>query len=143
MTYEHLCGACKHEWEQVYGMTVDPPTVCPKCKVDGQVKRLISGGSGPGIMRKSVGEVRANLASETRALKRRAETDENFRANLVGDESYNERVLKTEALENELVRIGKNASAIKSTDTKPTAVKATPGKTNATRPKIKSSKSKA
>lgn len=131
-TYEHLCNACEHEWEQVYGMTVDPPTLCPDCGVDGKVNRLISGGSGPGIMRKTAGETRASMAAETRALKERAKTDENFRANLVGEENYNQRVLKTEALQNELVNIGKKASSIKSTDVKPSA----------TRPKIKSSKGK-
>ena len=129
-TYEHLCKACEHEWDQVYGMTVDPPTLCPECGVDGKVKRLISLGPGPGIMRKSAGEIRSGMAAETRALKERAKTDENFRANLVGEENYNQRVLKTEALEKELVNIGKRATSIKSTDTKPSA----------TRPKIKSRK---
>jgi len=139
-TYEHICDACSYEWDEVYGMTVDPPTLCPDCGVEGKVSRLISGGSGPGIMRKSVGEIRANMASDIRALKIRANTDENFRANLVGEENYNQRVLKTEALEKELVSIGKRASAIKSTDTKPVAGKAKPVKTSATRPKIKSKK---
>ena len=126
-TYEHLCEACNHEWEQVYGMTVDPPTLCPKCGVDGQVKRLISGGSGPGIMRKTGSEIKAGMAAETRKMRERAKTDENFRANIVGESEYHQRVLKTEALEKELVNIGKNASSIKSTDIKP----------NAARPKIK------
>ena len=134
-TYEHKCFAdnCGYEWDQVYGMTVDPPTLCPECGTDGEVKRLISGGSGKGIMRRSAGEIRSGMASETRALKERAKSDENFRANLVGEENYHQRVLKTEALQNELVKIGKKASSIKSTDTKPSA----------TRPKIKTSKGKS
>ncbi len=131
-TYEHLCKACGYEWDEVYGMTVDPPTLCPECGVDGKVKRLVSGGSGKGIMRRSVGEIKANVASETRALKERARTDENFRANLVGEENYHQRVLQTEELENELVKIGKGASSIKSTATQPSRK----------RPKIKASKGK-
>lgn len=122
LTYEHLCKACGHEWDAVYGIKDDPPTVCPNCGVEGQVKRLVSGGSGPGIMRKTTGEIRAGIAAETRAIKERAKTDENFRANLVGEKEYHERVLKTENLTNELVKIGKSASA--------------------TRPKIKTSRSK-
>lgn len=128
-TYEHACQNCNHEWEQVYGMTVDPPTLCPECGVDGKVKRLISLGPGPGIMRRTSGEVRAGMAAETRAIRQRAKTDENFRANLVGEDNYNQRVLKTEQLQNELVSIGEKASAVKSLP-------------STTRPKIKTSKSK-
>lgn len=123
-TYEHKCFAdnCGYEWEEIYGMTVDPPTMCPECGVEGQVKRLVSGGSGKGIMRKTPGEIKAGMAAETRALKERAKTDEKFRANLVGEDKYHERVLKTEDLTNELVKIGKSASK--------------------TRPKIKTSRGK-
>lgn len=121
-TYEHLCKACEYEWEEVYRMTEDPPTVCPECGVEGQVKRLISLGPGPGIMRKTPGEIKAGIADETRAFKERARTDEKFRANHIGDDKYHERVLKQEALESELVKIGKKASK--------------------TRPKIKTSRGK-
>ena len=129
-TYEHLCEACGHEWEQIYGMTVSSPTLCPKCGIDGKVKRLISGGSGRCIMRKTAGEIKSNLAIETRAIRKRAETDENFRANLVGEDNYHQQALSTEALTKELVNIGKKASSIKSTDVKPSAI----------RPKIKMGK---
>ena len=111
-TYEHKCFAdnCGHEWEEIYGMKEDPPTVCPACGVEGKVQRLISLGPGPGIMRKTPGEIKAGLAEETRAFKERARTDEKFRANLIGEDKYHERVLKQEALENDLVKIGKKAS---------------------------------
>lgn len=122
-TYEHLCGNCKHEWDEVYGMTVDPPTVCPKCGTDGKVKRLISGGSGPGIMRKTTGEIKSNLAADTRAMKERAKTDENFLANLVGS-TYHTNKLRKEDLEKELIKIGKSVPTTKSAGSK-------------TRPKIK------
>jgi hypothetical protein len=61
-------------------------------------------------MRKTPGEIKAGLAEETRAFKERARTDEKFRANLIGEDKYHERVLKQEALESELVKIGKKAS---------------------------------
>jgi len=118
-TYEHLCNACEHEWEVVYGMTVDPPTLCPSCEVDGQVKRLISGGSGPGIMRRTGAEMKAGMAGEARKISQRAQTDEKFLANLVGEEKYHNQLLQKESLTNELVNIGKKAKTVKST-TNPT-----------------------
>jgi len=124
-TYEHKCFAddCGHEWEEVYGMTIDPPTVCPSCEVDGQVKRLISGGSGPGIMRRTGAEIKAGMTSNIRQMRDRAQTDENFRANLVGEDKYHQDRLQKDALTKELVNIGKKASAIKSTDVKPGKVR--------------------
>ena len=59
-TYEHRAGCCGHEWEEFYSITTDPPTVCPSCKEEGQVKRLISGGSGRGIVTLSGGDLAAN-----------------------------------------------------------------------------------
>lgn len=43
-TYEYKCEACGHKFERRQGMTEAPLERCPKC--DGEVRRLISGGSG-------------------------------------------------------------------------------------------------
>jgi len=130
-TYLHLCESCKHEWEQVYGMKEEPPTLCPDCGIDGCVKRLITGGSGPGIVKKTGAEIKAGMATETRKIKERAATDENFRANLIGESAYHQDKLTTDDLQKELISIGKSASAIKSTDVKSNI-----------RPKIKTGKDK-
>lgn len=129
-TYEHHCANCDHEWEDFYSMKVDPPTLCPSCGTEGQVKRLVSGGSGPGIMRRTGAEMKAGMAAETAKIRKRAQSDENFRANLIGEDKYHNDKLNNDAITKELINIGKDASAIKSTDTKPSAV----------RPKIKTSK---
>jgi hypothetical protein len=108
-------------------MTDKPPTTCPECKEEGGVTRLIYGGSGRGIMRRTGAEIKAGMASEVREMRRRIATDENYRANIVGESVYHEQVLNKEKLTNELVSIGKDASK---TASKPK----TPSQT---RPKIK------
>ncbi len=44
-TYEYLCSACGHKFEEFQTMSAKPTVICPKCKKR-KVKRLISGGSG-------------------------------------------------------------------------------------------------
>ena len=87
-TYEHLCSNCKHEWEDIYSIRQDPPCTCPSCNVEGGVKRLISGGSGKGIVEITGNELKAKLMTEGRELKRAALKDENLMANLVGEARY-------------------------------------------------------
>lgn len=120
-TYEHKCFAdgCEFEWEAVYGMTEDPPTLCPDCNVNGKVKRLISGGSGKGIVRLAGMDLRNKLKADGVAMRRRASTDENYKANIIGEDVYHQQQLGKDSLTADLVRIGKDASKIKSTDTKP------------------------
>jgi putative FmdB family regulatory protein len=83
-TYEHLCQSCSHEWEEFYSIKSDPPTVCPSCKTEGTVKRLISGGSGKGKVELTGHEYKEKVMSDANALKREAYRNENVMANLVG-----------------------------------------------------------
>ena len=113
-TYEHLCKACDYEWDDVYSMVVDPPTICPSCEEDGQVKRLISGGSGRGIVILKGGDLRAKLMGDAQQARMRARTDEKFRASIIGDEKYHQQQLGKDNLTDQLVKIGKDASKVKS-----------------------------
>lgn len=45
MTYEYVCTACHHEWEESQSISAAPLTECPKCH-DSTAKRQISGGTG-------------------------------------------------------------------------------------------------
>ena len=87
-TYEHLCKACENEWEEFYSITKDPPTVCPKCKTKGQVKRLISGGSGRGIVVLTGRDLTEHCKAEGKRIAMEARTNENLKANLIGEENY-------------------------------------------------------
>lgn len=87
-TYEHLCNNCKHEWEDIYSIVQDPPTLCPSCNVDGKVQRLVSGGSGRGIVEITGHELKAKLKADGQDLKRAALKDERVLANLVGETKY-------------------------------------------------------
>lgn len=87
-TYCHICNECQHEWEDFYGINTDPPTVCPECKTEGKVERLISGGAGRGIIRLYGKELEAKIKSDANKLKRDAGKNEKLLANLVGEDKY-------------------------------------------------------
>ena len=44
-TYEYICEACEHEFEQFQSIKADPITLCPTCGKQ-QVRRKISAGAG-------------------------------------------------------------------------------------------------
>lgn len=95
-TYEHQCTDCNWEWEEVYGMNDPIPSACPNCKVEGKVKRLISGGSGKGHVELTGQELKAHIKAEAEDWKRKASKDEKFLANLVGDGKYQQNVVDRE-----------------------------------------------
>jgi putative FmdB family regulatory protein len=45
MTYEYLCTACQHVWEQEQSISEAPLKACPKCQKE-TAKRQVSGGAG-------------------------------------------------------------------------------------------------
>lgn len=45
MTYEYVCTACHHEWEESQSISAAPLTECPHCH-GATAKRQISGGTG-------------------------------------------------------------------------------------------------
>lgn len=60
---------------------------CPQCAAKGEevkIVRLISGGSGKGIMNLTDEEFKAGLKDEVNKIKKRASREENYLANLVG-----------------------------------------------------------
>ena len=45
-TYEYQCRKCGHRFEE-FQRIVDPPIRdCPRCKIEGSVEQIISGGAG-------------------------------------------------------------------------------------------------
>lgn len=97
-TYEMKCfqEGCEHEWEDFFSIKADPPTVCPKCNTEGKVKRLISGGSGRGVVELTGNELKQKVMADAAALKREAYSNENVLANLVGDTKLHNNTLSFE-----------------------------------------------
>jgi putative FmdB family regulatory protein len=45
MTYEYVCTACQHAWEEEQRISAAPLTTCPECHLE-TAKRQVSGGAG-------------------------------------------------------------------------------------------------
>lgn len=82
-TYDHSCRLCNYEWEESYSINSPIPNICPKCKSEGNVKRLISGISGVKVELEGR-ELVQKLWKEGKDLAKKARTDENLAANLYG-----------------------------------------------------------
>ena len=87
-TYPHICNECQHEWEEFYSMNAEPPDTCPKCGVKGKVERLISGGSGRGIVILGGNELKEKTKQDAAAMVNEASRNENYLANMVGEDRY-------------------------------------------------------
>lgn len=61
-TYEYVCDACSHEFEQFQSITADPLKKCPKCGKS-KLRRLIS--SGGAVLFKGSGFYETDYRSES------------------------------------------------------------------------------
>lgn len=95
-TYTHLAHCCNYEWEDFYSIKADPPTICPKCQTEGQVERLISGGSGRGIVELTGKELIASIKTGAQEIQKDALRNESTLANIVGEKKYHENTLSYE-----------------------------------------------
>jgi hypothetical protein len=89
-TYEflHDLEDCQHEWEEVLSIKAPDPMCCPKCGKEGNIVRLISGGSGRGIIDLQGQELIDKCKSDAQKIKKEAAKDEKVYANLLGEERY-------------------------------------------------------
>ena len=88
-TYCHICTDCGYEWEDEYSIKEDPPKFCPECKKE-TAKRLISGGSGKGIVQLTGFELKAKIKEDARKITRDSAKKEKLLSNLVGNDRYQE-----------------------------------------------------
>ena len=96
--YLHTCNSCEFEWEDTYSIKLDPPTKCPSCEIDGSVKRLINGL--PSVkMVMSGAELKDYVKQEQKKIAHQLKTDENLKANLAGEEKYNNFVSESQRLD--------------------------------------------
>lgn len=69
-TYDYVCDACEHKFEQFQSIKDDPLKKCPECKKN-KLRRLI--GAGAAIMFKGSGFYKTDYRSDS--YKKRAEAD--------------------------------------------------------------------
>lgn len=83
--YDHECERCGYLWEEFYSMNADPPTECPKCK--GPAKRVIL--KCP-MTKVALGrnELKQHIKEEEGKIRKQMKTDENLRANIMGETAY-------------------------------------------------------
>jgi putative FmdB family regulatory protein len=82
-TYEHGCSKCGYEWEDIYSIHDSVPTVCPNCKSEGNIKRLISTPA-TGKVELTGKDLVRKLWKEGKDLAKQAKTNDNLAANLYG-----------------------------------------------------------
>lgn len=98
--YDHQCQKCEYIWEDLFSSYKSPvPEECPKCKIKGKIKRIMS--------IPAVGVVEVNAQDRPRAFKeaqqkfrKEMQKNENERANVIGEERYHQ-IKSTEAKINE------------------------------------------
>ena len=89
-TYEffHASDDCKHEWEEYLSIKAPDPEECPKCKAKGNIIRLISGGSGRGIVELTGQDLVDKVKADTKQLKKDMHAKESVYSNLLGSDKY-------------------------------------------------------
>lgn len=87
-TYEFQCEQCKHEWEEYLSIKAPNPEKCPKCEVSDKVLRLISGGSGRGVVPLTGQDLSDKISADAAKLQRDAAKDERVYSNLMGESKY-------------------------------------------------------
>jgi len=71
-TYDYVCDACGHRFEEMQSFKDDPLKTCPKCKED-TLRRLF--GTGAAILFKGSGFYETDYRSEGYKAKAKAEAD--------------------------------------------------------------------
>lgn len=97
--YPLLCKICNVEFEDFFSAHAPVPTLCtnPECGIDGYVQRLI-----PDVVHGRVPltgrDLKASIKKETAALRNKVATNENVKANMVGEAKYQEHVVAMDKL---------------------------------------------
>lgn len=90
-SYEYKCVVVNEEFEAEHSIKVVLED-CPLCKEAGREPhapyRLISGGSGRGIVEQTVAELKANMPNEVRKIQRDLMSSEKKIANFVGEQKF-------------------------------------------------------
>lgn len=90
-TYEYFCAVNDIEFEEYHSIAIVIEE-CPICKEkqleSHKPKRLISGGSGKGVVKLSGNELTAKIKTDTAALKKQVYGNVNQYASVLGEDKY-------------------------------------------------------
>lgn len=103
-TYDHTCSHCDNEFEDIYSMKEDPPTVCPLCGEEGGVKRVMSIPA-IGIVELTGYDLTRKLRAEGKQLVHKAKQNENVLADMVGHDKLQSNTVITEKVKSELSKV--------------------------------------
>jgi putative FmdB family regulatory protein len=92
-TYEYVCDACDHEFEELQSFSDDPLTKCPKCKKK-KLRRLF--GTGASIIFKGSGFYETDYRSESYKAGAKAEADATKPASDAKSDTKSDGPTKTE-----------------------------------------------
>jgi putative FmdB family regulatory protein len=115
-TYEYMCESCKHEWEDYHSIMQEPVKVCPECGKE-TAKRLISGGSGRGVVTLYGQEREVKIKSDAKKWKKEIYANEYQYANVIGESKYQDiqaRMDNKKAERKEKIKENKKISRVKS-----------------------------
>lgn len=90
-TYEflHQVPECNHEWELEQSIKANDPEECPKCQGKENIIRLISGGSGKGIVNLEGREYVEKVKQDAKNYAKEVYGSEKQYANVLGESNYN------------------------------------------------------
>lgn len=97
--YDLICHRCNVEFEDFFSAHAPVPTLCPnpECGIDGYIQRLI-----PAIVYGRVPltgqDLKKQIKKDTASLRREVATNENVKANMVGEAKYQEHVVAMDKL---------------------------------------------
>lgn len=119
-TYDYVCDACKHEFEEFQSITAAPLKKCPKCGKSKLVRLL---GTGGGIIFKGGGFYQTDYRSDS--YKKSAEADAKAsKGELTGESGKKDESKKADTAKSETKPAAESAAPAKPAEPKPAAEKA-------------------
>jgi putative FmdB family regulatory protein len=98
-SYDHECYKCGHQWELFYSINKEPPSECPKCK--GKARRVILTSPGGSVILTGHA-LKEHISEESMKVEKEVENNENFKANIIGEENYHNTQINTQKIGEEL-----------------------------------------
>jgi len=88
--YEHQCQECNFEFEDLYSINADSPTICPECGKNA-VKRLISL-TAKGVVELTGQDLKRHVKQEAKKIANESSKNEKLKSNLIGEAKFNQLV---------------------------------------------------